>query len=150
MSKTFGSVWRKADFHVHTPYSALLNNYGDDFDNYVQQLYKIAIEKKIHIIGITDYFTIEGYKKIRLEYLAKPEKMKMLFSAQEIEKIKKILVLPNIEFRLNKIIQINKIRDGKKISTEMVGLICTSYFRMRCQLQKLEIILDNIYYKSQS
>ncbi|OJZ06429.1 MAG: hypothetical protein BGP15_04065 [Sphingobacterium sp. 40-24] len=118
MNKTIGSFWRKADFHVHTPHSALLNNFGDDFDTYVQKLFKTAIEKKVHIIGITDYFTIEGYKKIKVEYLENPEKLKTLFSNEEIEKIKKILLLPNIEFRLNKIIQVNKYKDGKKISTE--------------------------------
>lgn len=118
MSKTIGSIWRKADFHIHTPHSALSNSFGDDFDNYVQKLFKTAIEKKVHIIGITDYFTIEGYKKIKKEYLENPEKLITLFSNEEIEKIKKILLLPNIEFRLNKIIQVNKYKDGKKTSTE--------------------------------
>lgn len=28
MEYNFGSIWRKWDFHVHTPYSILNNNYG--------------------------------------------------------------------------------------------------------------------------
>jgi ABC-type lipoprotein export system ATPase subunit len=118
MNKAIGSIWHKADFHVHTPFSALENHFGTDFDNYVQRLFKTAIEKNIHIIGITDYFTIEGYKKIKEEYLGKSDVMRTLFTPAEIEKIQRILLLPNIEFRLNKIIQINRYKDGKLTSTE--------------------------------
>ena len=28
MGCNYGSIWRKWDFHVHTPYSILNNNYG--------------------------------------------------------------------------------------------------------------------------
>ena len=28
MEYNYGSIWRKWDFHVHTPYSILNNNYG--------------------------------------------------------------------------------------------------------------------------
>ena len=112
-----GSVWRKCDFHIHTPFSALGNEFGSDFDVYVQTLFKKAIEKRIEVIGITDYFTIDGYKKIKIDYLENTEKLKTLFSIEEIAEISKILVLPNVEFRLNKIIQINKTR-GAETKTE--------------------------------
>lgn len=118
MTNSRGSIWKKCDFHVHTPFSALANNFGTDFDAYVKTLFKKAIEKKISVIGITDYFTIEGYKKIKSDYLEKPDKLKELFSGDEILKIKSILILPNIEFRLNKIVQINKTLDGGKLKTE--------------------------------
>lgn len=99
---------------MHTPYSALEHHFGDNFDFYVQTVFKKAIEKQVGVIGITDYFTIAGYKKIKTEYLEDEQKMKSLFNIEEIEKIKDILVIPNIEFRLNKIVQIVKIKDGKK------------------------------------
>jgi len=118
MTNSRGSIWKKCDFHVHTPFSALANNFGSDFDSYVQKLFKSAIEKKIAVIGITDYFTIEGYRKIKSDYLEKPAKLLELFSAEEINEIQKILILPNVEFRLNKIVQINKTKDGKDIKTE--------------------------------
>lgn len=114
MNHNRGSFWKKCDFHLHTPYSALEHHFGNDFDVYVQTIFKKAIEKQISVIGITDYFTIAGYKKIKTEYLEDEQKMKSLFSGDEIEKIKDILVIPNIEFRLNKIVQIIKIKDGKK------------------------------------
>ncbi|APT74885.1 hypothetical protein SU69_05645 [Thermosipho melanesiensis] len=63
-----GSEWRKWDLHVHTPFSYLNNQFGNDFDQYVKGLFKRAIQKEIAAIGITDYFSIEGYKKLK-EYL---------------------------------------------------------------------------------
>ncbi|MHC4396796.1 MAG: TrlF family AAA-like ATPase [Planctomycetota bacterium] len=98
-----GSIWRKWDLQVHTPYSYLCSQFGTDFDVYLQKLFKFAISKQIAAIGITDYFTIEGYKKIK-SYLNDEEKLRQLFETEEIEKIKQILILPNIEFRLNKIV----------------------------------------------
>jgi energy-coupling factor transporter ATP-binding protein EcfA2 len=94
-----GSEWRRWDFHVHTPESVLNNGFGSDWDSYVQHLFKILIEKEIAAVGITDYFTVDGYKKLREEYLANDPKLQTLFSAEEIGKVKKILVFPNIEFR---------------------------------------------------
>ena len=52
-----GSEWNKWDFHVHTPYSILNNNYGFDpyidvdkekkFDEFVQELFLKALESNV-------------------------------------------------------------------------------------------------------
>lgn len=119
MNTSRGSIWRNADFHIHTPDSALSNEFGTDFDVYATTLFRKAIEKKINIIGITDYFTIEGYKRLKKEYVSDEHKLKSLsFTSEEIEKIKDILILPNIEFRINKIVQINKIQTDGSVKTE--------------------------------
>ena len=107
-----GSEWRKWDLHVHTPYSILNNNYGfnpyeeftdkDPFDTFVINLFTKAIEKNIAAIGITDYFSIDGYKRIKREYLENEEKLMQLFPDDECRsRVKSILILPNIELRLN-------------------------------------------------
>lgn len=106
-----GSEWHIWDFHVHTPYSRLNNGFGFDptrddseekFDEYVKTLFTKAVHKGIVAIGITDYFFIDGYKRIRQEYLSKPDKMKSLFPEDELrEQVMCILVFPNIEFRLD-------------------------------------------------
>lgn len=115
-----GSEWRKWDLHVHTPFSYLSSQFGSDFDKYVKQLFIKALEKNIAAIGITDYFTIEGYKKLKNEYLDKHEKLKELgFSEDEINKIKNILILPNIEFRLNKLVGKNRINFHVIFSNEV-------------------------------
>jgi ABC-type lipoprotein export system ATPase subunit len=114
-----GSEWRKWDLHVHTPFSYLNNQFGSNFDDYVQQMFKKAIENNIAAIGITDYFSIEGYKKIKEEYLENQNNLALLFSDEEIEKIKKILILPNIEFRLNKLVGTQRINFHVIFSNEI-------------------------------
>lgn len=109
MNDTRGSIWRKWDLHIHSPYSVINNGFGDDFDMYVQTLFKSAIYKNIVTIGITDYFTIDGYKKIIEEYLGNSEKLNELFYREEIEKIKKILILPNVEFRLHDLVNNRRV-----------------------------------------
>ena len=106
-----GSEWHIWDFHVHTPYSRLNNGFGFDptrddseekFDEYVKTLFTKAVHKGIVAIGITDYFFIDGYKRIKQEYLSKSDKMKSLFPEDELrEQVMKIFVFPNIEFRLD-------------------------------------------------
>ena len=117
-----GSIWHKWDFHVHTPYSLLNNGFGVDpfilneeiedresvknrieegFDQYVKTMIQKAIEKNVVGIGITDYFLIDGYKKIKKDYLDNPSKMELLFPNEEERiKIKEMYFFPNIEFRL--------------------------------------------------
>jgi len=113
-----GSEWRKWDLHVHTPASVLNNQFGNDWDLYVKKLFNSAITNNVHVIGITDYFSIEGYKKIVTKYINNDKKLLKLFSEEisadknYINKIKSIRLLPNIEFRFDKIVASKK--DGKK------------------------------------
>jgi hypothetical protein len=109
-----GSEWRKWDLQIHTPFSILNNQFGDPnneetWDKYVKELFKKAIEKNIAVIGITDYFLIDGYEKIKNDYLNNDSKLKILFTNDEIEKIKEIYIFPNIEFRLKTFVGENSI-----------------------------------------
>lgn len=89
-----GSEWRKWDLHIHSPLSALnnqfpkLNDGQPDWDAY---LVKLESFPDLAVLGVTDYFTIEGYRKI-LEFR----------SAGRLRNIQ--TVLPNIEFRLDKLV----------------------------------------------
>lgn len=118
MNSELGSQWRKWDFHVHTPYSILNNQFclnADEpggFDEYVRQLFTKAIEKDIWAIGVTDYYSIDGYKRIRHEYLEDEEKLRSLFPDAHLRtRIHEILVFPNIEFRLDEVISCGKKAD---------------------------------------
>jgi hypothetical protein len=92
-----GSVWRKWDLHVHSPLSILNNQFPHipdglpDWEAYIARLERTDLS----VLGITDYFTIEGYKKVR-EFK----------TAGRLPKVD--LILPNIEFRLKTIISSRK------------------------------------------
>lgn len=108
-----GSEWNKWDFHIHTPYSVLNNQFNiqadenncittDDFDEYFVRLIEKAIQTETRGIGITDYFSIDGYKHIKQEYLGNEEKLLSLFPDEEVRaQIGDLFFFPNIEFRLD-------------------------------------------------
>ncbi|WP_155523524.1 TrlF family AAA-like ATPase [Nodosilinea nodulosa] len=89
------SKWHIWDFHLHTPFSILNSDFGDaedpdTWEKYVTQITAKAQEKGIAALGITDYFTIEGYKKV--------------LSLKESGRLGDIFIFPNIEFRVDKVI----------------------------------------------
>jgi len=114
-----GSEWRKWDLQIHTPASHLNNQFGDNWDTYVQNLYRALLAKDVAVVGLTDYFTIDGYRTVKEKYLADPTKLATLFSPEEILKVKEIRVLPNIEFRLNKLVGQNRINAHVLLSDEV-------------------------------
>jgi AAA domain len=95
-----GSIWRKWDLHIHSPLSILNNQFphnpdgAPNWDLYISKLEELDVA----VVGITDYFTIDGYKKVR-----------DFKNAGRLPNIDRIL--PNIEFRLKTII--SSRRDGK-------------------------------------
>jgi len=93
-----GSEWRRWDLHVHTPFSALNNGFGGDFEKYAKNLFREAVSKKIAAIGVTDYFCIEGYKRLRA-LIRDDGALKDLVGSHAAEHAREILLLPNIEFR---------------------------------------------------
>jgi energy-coupling factor transporter ATP-binding protein EcfA2 len=120
-STPWGSQWRKWDLHVHTPESVLNNGFGDDWDVYVTKLFKKAIEKDIVGIGITDYYLIDGYKKLREDYLSNQTKLKSLFSDGEIQRIQEMLVVPNIEFRIDKlVVEEKEFKWNRKVNYHLI------------------------------
>jgi len=62
-----GSEWRKWDLHVHTPSSVLNNQFEGttDDEKWDKYLAKLASLENISVLGLTDYFSIEGYKKVK-------------------------------------------------------------------------------------
>ncbi|MCP4230937.1 MAG: hypothetical protein GY771_12440 [bacterium] len=90
MNDPRGSIWRKWDLHVHTPCS-FEQEYGGDnektWDKYLEEIEAKAKLYNIEAIGITDYYTIDGYRKIK--------------EHQNKGFLRNILLLPNIEFRLD-------------------------------------------------
>ena len=93
-----GSEWNKWDLHVHTKYTNKNDQFTSaTFDDFCIEFFKRAVEKNIKVIGITDYFSIENYLKIK-EFLTRIDEIEVL--EQIKEEIKKIYLIPNIELRM--------------------------------------------------
>jgi ABC-type lipoprotein export system ATPase subunit len=141
MNYLYGSFWRKWDLHVHTIESKLNNQFGDNWDKYIYELFTRAINNEIYAIGITDYFLIDGYKKVK-EYIDDEIKLNNIFKKElevdsnYVKKVKSILILPNIEFRLGNTVNIQ----GKVNSKLQIHII----FDDKLDIEDIE---ENFLYK---
>lgn len=104
-----GSMWRKWDLHVHSPLSILNNQFphnpdGEpDWEAYIARLEELDAS----VVGITDYFTIDGYKRVK-----------------EFKKAGRLLnihsVLPNIEFRLKSIVSSRRDKGEIRLNLHVI------------------------------
>ena len=89
-----GSEWRRWDLHIHTPETKKNDNFigaspSEKWEKFYEDVLNYIdsddITKKVAVIGITDYFSIENYNKVILD-----GKLNDKFQ----------LILPNIEMRI--------------------------------------------------
>lgn len=78
-----GSEWRRWDLHIHTPETALNDQFGD----WGEYLRAIESQTDVGVLGITDYLTITNYSKLK-QYKAEGRVPNI------------VLLIPNIEFRI--------------------------------------------------
>ena len=102
-SFNLGSVWRKWDLHVHAPSSVFNNGFAHrdgepDWNTYFGQLDASGAS----VLGITDYFSIEGYKRVSVAH-----------KAGLLPRVD--MVLPNVEFRLNLMIPTHVHEDQAQV-----------------------------------
>lgn len=95
-----GSEWRRWDLHVHTPESAL-NNEFVGWDSYLSAL-ESGVDR-VAVIGVTDYASIAGYERVIRERSTRT-------GLQEFA-----LIIPNIELRISP-----ETRDGKGINLHIL------------------------------
>lgn len=98
-----GSTWNIWDFHIHSPFSCLNNGFGDinqdtTWNNYFAKLDSVTKEKNIVGIGITDYFSIAGYKRVIKHQ--EEEKKKASETGAENYFLQGVFIFPNAELRL--------------------------------------------------
>lgn len=81
MGGKVGSVWRRWDLHIHTPFTKLSDAFESDRDNAVWDKYIDALETAApQAYGITDYFSCETIFTLIDKYKAKyPNSTKILF-----------------------------------------------------------------------
>lgn len=104
MNDPRGSIWRIWDLHVHTPFSALNNGFSADFDQYATDLLQRAVAMQIAAVGVTDYFSAEGYKKLR-DILDDDARLTKLCGVKVASAAHRILFIPNIELRTSTIVR---------------------------------------------
>jgi hypothetical protein len=83
-----GSLWHRWDPHIHTPNTALNNQYrgADPWEAFLSKVE--ASDPPIEVLGITDYFSIDNYEKV------------LAFKrAGRLEKVG--LIFPNVELHLS-------------------------------------------------
>ena len=116
-----GSEWRRWDLQVHTPFSALNNGFGQDFDHYAKTVFEKAIENKIAVIGVTDYFCIDGYKHL-LALRDDVASLSALIGEDHVAAARRILLVPNIELRTSVIVT----RPGRRVRVVAIidGTVC--------------------------
>ena len=92
-----GSIWRKWDLHIHCPTTVFNNQFEGSTETEKWEKYIEKIEKldDFSVLGITDYFSINGYKK-------------MLELKNEGHFSKIDLLLPNVELRILPVTADNK------------------------------------------
>ena len=94
-----GSEWRRWDLHVHTMGTMKNDQFvSQDFDSFCLTMFKRAIENNVEAIGITDYFNIENYKKVK-EFVRNIDEQHDCTKEEKI-KIENIFILPNVELRM--------------------------------------------------
>lgn len=95
-----GSEWRRWDLHVHTPESALNNEFAG-WDSYLSALESGT--DRVAVIGVTDYASIAGYERVIHERATRK-------GLQEFA-----LIIPNIELRI-----FPETREGKGINLHIL------------------------------
>jgi ABC-type cobalamin/Fe3+-siderophores transport system ATPase subunit len=94
-----GSTWLRWDLHVHTPdsfenqYSFADQGEADEYQNSIWEKYVCELEKVdgVSVLGATDYFCIDGYERL-------------LHYRQTGRLANFDLIVPNVEFRLDRLI----------------------------------------------
>lgn len=94
-----GSEWARWDLHIHTKGTAKNDQFTSlSSQEFFQLFFLKAIENDIKVIGITDYFNIENYKKA-IEYQENIH-LNTFFNENQKIQIKKITLIPNMELRI--------------------------------------------------
>ncbi len=107
-----GSEWRKWDLQVHTPYSELNNGFGRHVTGHSKTLIERAFDRDVAVIGITDYFSIEGYKAVR-QLLQDESLLAELVGQEKAKYAARVLFLPNIELRTSTIVRDREGKDSR-------------------------------------
>lgn len=145
----YGSAWNKWDLHIHTKGTSKNDQFvSKTFDEFCNAMFKKALEKQIAVIGITDYFSIENYKKVD-NFVKNILSNSSHFDENEKQQIKQIVIIPNVELRMlpttnkGKLINIHCLFDPKyvsKLDNDFFNAVEFSYGNRKYRMNKNNLI----------
>lgn len=148
-NENYGSAWNKWDLHIHTKGTSKNDQFtSETFDEFCNAMFKKALEKQIAVIGITDYFSIENYKKVN-DFIKNILPNSSHFNDKEKQQIKQIVLIPNVELRMlpatdkGKLINIHCLFDPKyvsKLDNDFFNAIEFSYGNRKYRMNKNDFI----------
>jgi hypothetical protein len=129
MNDPRGSIWRKWDLHVHSPAS---DGFVGSWEQFESQLKKAESD----VIGINDYFSVEGYKRT----------MKRIEDG-ELDLGDKV-ILPVVEFRMRDVLKNrHTTKSGDNINFHVIFSDKVSVSKIETFIKSLEVddsqIADN-------
>ncbi|USZ68527.1 hypothetical protein NGM10_02015 [Halorussus salilacus] len=112
MSLSKGATWNRWDLHVHTPES-FDHQFSTDADGEYDEVWERYIDELSEIddvscLGITDYFSIDGYERVR--------KAKVEGRLENLD-----LVIPNIELRIDNVV-VERGKENKSGASRSIDL----------------------------
>ncbi|WP_411971331.1 TrlF family AAA-like ATPase [Sphingobacterium sp. Lzh-3] len=101
-----GSEWNIWDLHVHTP-ASIFHRYGNDDDVWEKYLLDLeSLPNEFKVIGVNDYFFIDGYERLIKEQ-------------KENGRLRNLLLFPVLEFRIEKFAGI-EFKNVKRINFHVI------------------------------
>jgi hypothetical protein len=108
-----GAEWRIWDLQVHTPFSELNNGFGEDRDAYAKTFFLEAIVKRIAVVGVTDYFVVDGYRFLKA-LQNDDARLAALIGVDKVAAAKSITLFANVELRTDILV------DGQRVKYHVI------------------------------
>lgn len=128
-----GAEWRVWDLQVHTPFSELNNGFGSDLEAYARTFFLEAIAHEVAVVGITDYFVVEGYRYLS-ELQQDDERLAILIGIENVAAAKKIQLFANVELRCDIIVNGNRVNYHVIFSNELSADDIENHFLHQLQI----------------
>lgn len=131
-----GSEWRKWDLHVHSPAS---QGFSGDWNQFIIQLGNADCD----VIGISDYFSVAGYKEVLRRLQDPPDVVGNKAYREALDKLKLKALLPVIECRMTNVVIGKKMNQGARINFHVI-------FSPDVSIEDIETFIKGMKVKDQS
>ena len=121
-----GSLWRRWDFHVHTP-SSVPSQFGKSWRDDTWEAWAVAMLgavrfHRVRAIALADYFTVSGYQELVERGIYDPSRHVLVADGEE----EPLFILPGLELRLSHIthdnhaINVHVIFDPSRLTVDRI------------------------------